>query len=118
MAGHRLAEVLHMLSKGELSVLSDTQENREGMMNIRFPSMVMLGCQAASAQSRLRKAITPLAVLRVNLALSDHATILSTSCCKDATIMSLLPALQTISTSSALAITKVYFSNLARRSSM
>ena len=58
--------------------------------------MVMLGCQAASAQSRLKNAVLHLDVLRVNLALSDQVTTLSTSGCKDAMIMSLLQALWAI----------------------
>ena len=73
----------------------------KGLQNIRFSSMVMLGCQDASMQSRLRKAVSHLDVLGVNLALSDQATTLSTSDCKDATIMSLLWALQAINRSSA-----------------
>ena len=60
------------------------------LQNIRFTSMVMLGCQTASTQSRLKKAVSHLDVLRVNLALSDLATILSTFSCMDVTITSLL----------------------------
>ena len=56
----------------------------------------MLGCQVASAQSRLKKAVSYLDVSRVNFALSDQATILSTSGCKDATFMSSLLALRAI----------------------
>ena len=58
--------------------------------------MVTLGCQAASAQSRLKKAVSLLDVLRVNLALTDQATTLSTSGCENASIMSLLRALWAI----------------------
>ena len=73
----------------------------KGLQNIRFPSMVMLGCQAASAQSRLKKTVWQLDVLRVNLALADQATTLSTSGCMDAKIMSLLQALRAINRPSA-----------------
>ena len=83
-----------MLRKGELPVASDT---RKGLQNIRFPLMVMLGYQAASAQSRLKKAVSHLDVLRTNLALSDQATTLSTFGC----IMSLLRAQRAINRSSA-----------------
>ena len=58
--------------------------------------MVMLCCQAASAQSRQEKAVSHLDVLKANVALTDNATTLSTSGCKDATIMSSLRALQVI----------------------
>ena len=78
-----------------------SMETGKGLQNICFPSMVMLTCQTASAQSRQKKAVSHLDVLRVNLALSGQATTLSTSGCKDATIMSLLRALQATNRSSA-----------------
>ena len=53
----------------------------------------MVGCQAASAQSRLKKAVLHLDALSVSLALVDQVTTLSTYGCKDATIMPLLQAL-------------------------
>ena len=59
-----------------------------GLQNIHFPLMVMFGCQGASAQSRLKKVVSHLDVLRFNFALSDQATTLPTSGCEDATIMS------------------------------
>ena len=63
------------------------------MQKIHFSSMVMLGCQVATAQSRRKKVVPQLDVLKVNLALSIQATTLSTSGCKDAMIMSFLRAL-------------------------
>ena len=51
-------------------------ETEKKLQDIRFPSMVMLGCQAASAQSRLKKTVSHLDVSMVNLALSDQATII------------------------------------------
>ena len=93
----RLAELSVMLSKGELAVIPDTQINRKGiaehLFSVNDDVWLMLGCQATSAQSRQKKAISHLDELRVNLALADHSTTLSTSCCKDAMIMSLLWAL-------------------------
>ena len=77
----------------------------KGMQNIRFPSMVMLNCLTASAQSRLKKAVSHLDMSMVNLALSDLATTLSTYCCLDVTITSLLRALWTIFCWSAFALT-------------
>ena len=65
----------------------------------------MLGCQAASAQSRLKMAVSHLDALRVNLALSDQATTLSTSVCKDAMTMSLLRVLWAINRSSDAVVT-------------
>ena len=82
-----------MLSKSELPVVPDTQETWRGLQNIYFLSMVRLGCQAASAQSWLKKSILHLDVLRVNLGLADQVTTLSTSGCKDAMITSLLRAI-------------------------
>ena len=35
-AVHRLAEILNMLSKGELPVILDTQENQEGIVEHSF----------------------------------------------------------------------------------
>ena len=58
--------------------------------------MVMLGCQAASAQARLKKAVSHLDVLRVNLALAVHVATISISGCKDVIITSLLWALRAI----------------------
>ena len=68
--------------------------------------MVMLVCQAAIAQSWLKKAVSHLDELRVNLVLADKATTLSNFGCKDATIMSLLRALRAINSSSAKALTR------------
>ena len=51
------------------------------LQNIRCPSMVLVGWQAASAQSRLKKAFLHLDELRANLALVDQATTLSTYGC-------------------------------------
>ena len=61
----------------------------------------MLGCQAASAQPRLKEAVSHLDELKVNLALSDQGTTLSTSGCMGSTIISLLPTLWAINRSSA-----------------
>ena len=63
------------------------------LQNISFPSMVILGSQAVSAQSRLKKAVSHRDALKVNLALADQLTTLSTSDCKDLVIMSLLRAI-------------------------
>ena len=62
---------------------------------------MMLGCQAASAQSRLKKVVSHLDVLWVNLAFSDQVTTLSASGFKDDTIISLLRALRAVNRSSA-----------------
>ena len=63
-----------MLCKGELPVVSDTQKNREGIAEHSFSingDVGFPGCfctvQAASAQSRLKMAVSHLDVLRVNL---------------------------------------------------
>ena len=82
-----------MLSKGEQPVVPDTQKTRKRLQNTRFPSSVMLNCQAASVQSRLKKA---------------------SSGCKDVMIMSLLRVLQAIARSSAQALTKATSSNSPR----
>ena len=61
-----------------------TPDNIErGLQDIRFPSMVKLDCQAASAQSKLEKAVSHLDEFRVNLALAEQATTFSTSGCRD-----------------------------------
>ena len=99
-AGQRLAELSHKLSKGELPIIPDSHKNRGRLQNIRFSSMVMLGCKAASAQSRL-KAVSHLNVLRINLTLANQDITLSTSGCKHAMVMCLLRAMWTINRSSA-----------------
>ena len=51
-AGHRLAELSRMPHKGELPVVSDTQENREGIAGTAEHSSSINGddgCQVASA---------------------------------------------------------------------
>ena len=49
-----------------------------GFQNIRVPSVVTLGCQSTTAQSRLKKAVPHLDELRVNLALSVQSVYLQT----------------------------------------
>ena len=44
----------------------------KGLQNVRLPSTVTLCCQAASAQFRLRKNVSHLDVLRVNIRPGDH----------------------------------------------
>ena len=44
-------------------------KTRNGLLNVRFPSLVMLCGHAASSQSRLKKAVSHLDELRINLAL-------------------------------------------------
>ena len=86
------------------------------LQNIFFLSMVMLGCRTTSEANRL-KAISHLDALRINLALSEKATTLSTSGCKDAMIMLLLRVLRAIARSTEYTFTKVSL-NLTRRSIM
>ena len=83
-----------------LSYLTLKKTGKE-LQNIRFPSMLMLGCQAASTLSRLKYDVLILDVLRFNLTLSDQAITLSTSGCKDATIMSSLRVIRYVNRSSA-----------------
>ena len=64
-------------------------------------SLMVIGCQAASAHSRLKKAVSHLDELWVNLALSDQAATFSTCGCENTTIMSLLWSLQAINRSSS-----------------
>ena len=95
-----------------------SKEIGRAILNIYCPSMVMLVCQAVSVQFRLKKAVLHLDELTVNLALADHVTTLSSSGCKDATIISIFWALQAINELSTLALTKILSSNSARRSFM
>ena len=88
------------------------------LQNIRFLSMELLGSQAASALSRLKKVVSHLDVLRVNLALADQLTTLSTSGCKDALIVYVLRALRAIARLSAYTLTKASSLNSTRRSFM
>ena len=89
-----------MLYKGKLPVVFDTRENREGITEHSFFINGYAALPGCFAQSRLMKAVSHLDVLRVNLALSDQATTLSTSGCNSATTMSLLRALRAINRSS------------------
>ena len=86
-----------MLFKCELSVVPDTHEDQEEFQNICFQTMVMLGCHVATAQFRLKKPVSHLKELRVNIVITDQSTTLSTSLYLDATIMSILRALRVIS---------------------
>ena len=78
-AGHRLPELSYMLSKGELPVIADTQEDREVMKEHLFSingDVGLPGC-VCTVQAEEHN----LALEWVNLALADLATTSSTSGC-------------------------------------
>ena len=93
MVEHRLDE----LSASCWSYMTPKKIGR-GLLNIRFPSVVFLGCHAAS---RLKNVVSHIDELSVNFALVNQAPSLSSSGCKDVMIMSLLRALSAIAKSSA-----------------
>ena len=68
-----------MISNCELPVVHYAQKNLEGIAKHLFSANGELGCQAASAPSRLKKAVSQLAALRVNRALAEDATTSSSS---------------------------------------
>ena len=82
-----------MPSIGELSVIPDTQENREGVSEQSFSINGDVGLLDRFSAVQAKEAISDVDVLRVNLALVDRATNLSTSGCEDVIIMSLLWAI-------------------------
>ena len=99
-AGHRLAEHLHMLCKGELSVIFDNQRRREVIAEHSFSTNGDVGLPGRFCTYQAKEGFSHLDVFRVNLALSDQTTTLSIGC-KGATIMFLLRALRAINRSSA-----------------
>ena len=95
-AGHRLAKLLDMPSSGELSVVPDTQENLEEIAEHSFSVNGDVGLPGRFCTVQAEEGRLALGEVRVNLTIAVDATTLSTSGCKDATIMSLLRALRTI----------------------
>ena len=67
-AGHRLTELSDMLIKGELSDIADIKENRKRIVGHFFSTSGYIWFSSASAQSTLKKVVSQMDVLKVNLA--------------------------------------------------